>query len=117
MNEACKNTDKQIWVKEGAEIDEGYLPSIYVTEGGHIGIKVGGTVIVKSVEDWHKLGNRIEDTKRLFRSSVKMWMLNVEIKYFIRGLKAGLKFKRRNCADCLYAIQTEMKVIEDEKGN
>ena len=49
----CKNTDKHIW-----RLDENdpYSPSIHVTENGHIGINVGGTVIVKPIKDWHILG-------------------------------------------------------------
>ncbi len=48
----CKNTDREIWrEKEG----DYYSPSIHVTENGHIGINVGGHVIVMSVHEWHLL--------------------------------------------------------------
>lgn len=57
---ALKNTDKTIWTKKGKAIDEGYLPEIFVTEEGNIGIKVGGTVIVKPVEAWHGLAEYFE---------------------------------------------------------
>ena len=48
----CKNTDREIWRKV---VGDYYSPSIHVTEGGGIGIQVGGIVIVKSVEEWHRI--------------------------------------------------------------
>lgn len=52
-----ENTDKQLWVKPGAEIHgEYYQPSINATASGAIGINVGGHVIVMSVEKWHQCG-------------------------------------------------------------
>ena len=51
QTEACKNTDKEIWRR----IPKDYCsPSIHVTEQGAIGINVGGYVLVKSVEGWHR---------------------------------------------------------------
>ena len=50
------NTDRELWRREGGEAidpDNYYQPSIHVTKEGHIGINVGGTVYVMSVEDWH----------------------------------------------------------------
>jgi hypothetical protein len=51
--EAAVNTDKEIWRRTA---DDYYSPSIHVTEDNGIGINVGGHVIVKPVEDWHKAG-------------------------------------------------------------
>lgn len=48
---ASKNTDVEIWRKEP---DNYYSPAIHKTIDGAIGINVGGSVIVMSVEDWHK---------------------------------------------------------------
>jgi hypothetical protein len=48
------NEDKEIWRKVEGDY---YSPSIRVTKGGGIGINVGGYVIVKPVEDWHKLAH------------------------------------------------------------
>ena len=60
MNECCINTDKHLWRK----IEEDYYsPSIHVTEDGNIGINVGGHVIIKSIEEWFKLGNNGEALK------------------------------------------------------
>jgi hypothetical protein len=50
--EAKKNTDRELWRKVK---DDYYSPSIHVTEGGRIGINVGGMVYVMPVEAWHKL--------------------------------------------------------------
>ncbi len=67
--QASKNTDKTLWTKEGKDIDEGYLPMIFVTEKGNIGIKVGGTVIVKPIETWHKAGFLFDNMADLTNSS------------------------------------------------
>lgn len=53
QSEAKRNEDKEIWRKVPGDF---YAPSIHVTKEGHIGINVGGTVLVRSVEDWHFLG-------------------------------------------------------------
>lgn len=45
------NTDKELWRKD----QDYYAPSIHVTKEGAIAINVGGLVIVRPVEDWHKL--------------------------------------------------------------
>lgn len=54
MDNAVKNTDKEIWRKVE---DDYYSPSIHVTESGSIGINVGGSVIVAPVEEWHEVFN------------------------------------------------------------
>ena len=50
-----KNTDREIWRKVPGDF---YSPSIHVTEGGGIGINVGGTVIVMPVEEWMALADK-----------------------------------------------------------
>ena len=52
--QAVINTDRELWRKLPGDY---YSPSIHVTEGGGIGINVGGLVIVKSVEEWHTLAH------------------------------------------------------------
>ena len=62
MNEERLNTDVEIW--RGPPDENGdtfYSPSIHVTEKGRIGINVGGTVLVKSVEDWHAAARRCNE--------------------------------------------------------
>lgn len=50
----AKSTDKEIW----REIpDDYYAASIHVTESGGVGINVGGTVIVRTAQEWHKLAS------------------------------------------------------------
>jgi hypothetical protein len=49
---AAKNTDRELF----REIENDYYsPSIHVTENGSIGINVAGSVIVKSISEWHSL--------------------------------------------------------------
>ena len=48
----AKNTDRELWRERPEDY---YAPSIFVTEGGGIGINVDGHVIVKPVRDWHRL--------------------------------------------------------------
>ena len=47
-----QNTDRELWRKDK---EDTYSPSIHVTQSGRIGINVGGTVITRSVEEWHRL--------------------------------------------------------------
>ena len=52
MDDNCvKNTDREIWREKEEDF---YSPSIHVTEQGKIGINVGGYVIIKPIQDWHK---------------------------------------------------------------
>jgi len=55
---AYKNTDRELWREQG----DFYSPSIFVTEGGGIGISVGGLVYVRPVREWHGL---VDETERL----------------------------------------------------
>lgn len=52
MTQACQNTDRELWRERPGDY---YSPSIHVTAGGGIGINVGGTVYVKTAEQWHAL--------------------------------------------------------------
>jgi hypothetical protein len=53
---AVMDTDRELWREPTDEVGmEYYQPSIHVTKRGGIGINVGGTVIVKSLRDWHAL--------------------------------------------------------------
>jgi hypothetical protein len=47
------NTDRELWRKVQGDF---YAPRIFVTEAGHIGIAVGGIVVIGEVEWWHKIG-------------------------------------------------------------
>jgi len=50
------NTDRELWREPSMPPGmEYYAPSIHVTEGGGIGIDVGGIVFVKPLREWHRL--------------------------------------------------------------
>jgi hypothetical protein len=46
-NTAFKNTDRELWRGPDEGCGDFYADSIHITEGGGIGIDVGGHVIVK----------------------------------------------------------------------
>ena len=74
IEHACKNTDKEIWRKT----DSFYSPSIHVTNGGCVGINVGGHVIVAPVELWHKAGEMffcVDPDVSAWRHSLVMWLI------------------------------------------
>lgn len=60
-NQACKNTDREIW--RGPDEGNGsyYADSIYVTVDGGIGINAGGRVIVMPLRAWHSLALRDQE--------------------------------------------------------
>ncbi len=60
MSGCAQNTDRELWRKVPGDY---YAPSIHVTEGGGIGINVGGFVIVKPVEWWHEMAKRNIEAK------------------------------------------------------
>jgi len=53
MTESCKNNDIELWRENDGDY---YSPSIRLVPPNGIGINVGGSVIVKTLEEWHKLG-------------------------------------------------------------
>jgi len=54
-NGPYKNTDRELWRGPDEGCGDYYADSIFITEGGSIGINCGGSVIVKPLRDWHKL--------------------------------------------------------------
>ena len=82
-NECCKNTDKEVW---RAKVGDYYSPSIHVTECGGIGIDCHGHVIVASIEEWHKAGEKflcINPDLSSWRRKIGRWLLKLDkpIKY------------------------------------
>jgi len=64
--QAAQNTDREIWRRTPGDF---YAPSILVTQDGAIGLSVGGQVIVRSVEEWHRMGHDYKtDETRAFTS-------------------------------------------------
>jgi hypothetical protein len=49
--QTANNTDRELW----REQDDYYADSVFVTEGGAIGINCGGFVYIKTLREWHKL--------------------------------------------------------------
>lgn len=56
QHQTAANTDREIWRETPGDF---YSPSIHVTEDGAIGINVGGTVIVRRLDEWHRQVGRI----------------------------------------------------------
>lgn len=52
-NMPVKNTDRELW-RESDDRSQ-CSPTIHVTQDGHIGINVGGTVITRTIREWHDL--------------------------------------------------------------
>lgn len=48
----ARNTDRELWREREGDY---YSPALFVTEGGGIGIDVGGNVVVRPIREWHKL--------------------------------------------------------------
>lgn len=53
--QAVENTDREIW--RGPDLGNGdyYADSVHVTQGGGIGMNVGGHVIVMRPREWHSV--------------------------------------------------------------
>jgi hypothetical protein len=62
-----KNEDVTIWEKVPGDY---YSPRIYATKGGGIAINVSGTVVGNTVEEWHKLPDRVEQQDALISELV-----------------------------------------------
>ena len=76
----CANTDKEIWRKKPGDY---YAPSIHVTEGGGIGMNVGGHVIVAPIERWHDAAELLMCVNPYlpeWRRKLAMWLLNARVK-------------------------------------
>jgi hypothetical protein len=71
---ACANTDRELWRETEGDY---YAPSIHVTEHGGIGIKVGGTVVVRPIREWHALATRTpspsSDIEEALRRLLEWW--------------------------------------------
>ena len=53
MDEQKASNDRELWREVPGDY---YSPRIHVTEGGGIGINVGGWVIVAPIREWHRIG-------------------------------------------------------------
>jgi hypothetical protein len=57
-DQAAVNTDRELWRGPDEGNGDFYADSIHVTEGGGIGMNVGGLVIVMPIREWHALAAR-----------------------------------------------------------
>jgi hypothetical protein len=53
-DQACKCTDRELY----RESNDYYAYRVFVTEDGAIGMDVGGSVVVKSIREWHRAATR-----------------------------------------------------------
>jgi hypothetical protein len=63
----AQNTDRELYREPDAGNGSFYSDSVFVTEGGAIGMNVGGSVIVKSIRAWHELATNprfVYDTEK-----------------------------------------------------
>ncbi len=60
MFTASKNTARELWRERE---DDYYAPSLFVTEGGGIGMNIGGIVIVKPIREWFALADPAKQRK------------------------------------------------------
>jgi hypothetical protein len=54
VSRPTQNTDRELWREPPGDY---YAASLFVTEGGGIGMQVGGLVFVKPIRDWHQLAS------------------------------------------------------------
>ncbi len=66
MSELKENTDRELWREREGDY---YADSIHVTAGGAIGINCGGHVIVRTLQEWHRIARAID------REGVKLNLL------------------------------------------
>ena len=85
MNEPLLNTDKEIW----RQTPDYYSPSIHTTEQNNIGINVGGTVYVKTIEEWHRLAKSIESLRDIHQAQGQKG--NFDSDQYMLGLYNGLE--------------------------
>lgn len=48
----CKNNDRELWREHEGDY---YADSLFVTEGGRIGMNCGGYVIVMPIRNWFNI--------------------------------------------------------------
>ena len=71
MTDAVLNTDRELYrVPDVGGNGDYYLDRIHVTQGGSIGINVGGLVIVKPLSEWHELAQDLWAEKELVQARI-----------------------------------------------
>jgi hypothetical protein len=66
MSQAYENTDRVLYTEPNIDWkDEGYMPKIFVTHEGSIGMNVGGMVYVKTIREWFNMAKQNDLLKDL----------------------------------------------------
>lgn len=64
--EPVQNTDRELFREDtGDPAGSYYENSVHVTASGGIGMSVGGSVIVKPIAEWHRLGMEAREARLL----------------------------------------------------
>jgi hypothetical protein len=68
MSQAYENTDRTLYTEPNKDWkDEGYMPKIFVTKEGSIGMEVGGMVYVRTIREWFNMAKQndlLKDVKQ-----------------------------------------------------
>lgn len=54
-NQACENTDREIWRGPDEGTGSYYADSLFVTKEGALGINCRGSVHIRPIREWHRL--------------------------------------------------------------
>ena len=66
MSQAYQNNDKTIYKVPNKDWkDEGYMPYLFITPEGALGMNVGGMVYVKRIEEWFSMAKQNDLLKDL----------------------------------------------------
>jgi hypothetical protein len=85
-----------------------YEPSIHVTEQGDIGIAVGGTVFVRSVEEWHRLAGENAEYEEIADAMLDALLL-------IRDNEHGESYSAGVAMSCIASLDERRQAYERGK--
>lgn len=68
-NQACNNTDRDLWFEDPS--NSAYSPRLFITETGGIGIDVGGLCFVQPIREWHRMAALKADNSLKRRPTVQ----------------------------------------------
>jgi hypothetical protein len=112
---AAKNTDRELYREPTDRIGaEFYQPCLHVTEGGAIGINVGGMVFVKPLREWHGLATAAAAPPRLIADVSK---LAPDQLAELRKPGAAMLVKHApDASECERHIKTAIGCLDDPTG-
>lgn len=106
-NQPCVNTDRELWRETPGDY---YAPRIFVTEGGGIGIDVGGRVHVRPVRDWHLAlvaSERLREIEGLRNDVLQAEAAYERAQVMVDQLKAQVEFLKAALAEANNQIAIE----------